>query len=165
MVNQSVLANGGELKETQYYGEVQMGDGSDKVLFSATLERVMFTLSSLENKYKVIKIKIENKSKSPLALSIENDEIEIVLNNGKKIAGILNMRKHDPELWNGFNPEMRETLAYPDVVTPPPKGVHNIFLFIPDPKLDTLPVVFRYRIDSLDKKMIEIKLVSMAVGR
>lgn len=141
-----------------------MGEDPGKMVFSVALERMLFTLNSLENKYKVVRIQIENASKSPLPLSVEKDEMEIVLENGKTVTGILNIRKHDPELWNGLKPGMREMLAYPEVLTARPqgKGVHNIFVFIPDPKLDLLPVVFRYRIDSLEKKLVEIKVISPA---
>ncbi len=167
VASQSALGNGGEFKETRYRGEIQMSDDSGKIVFSAAIDRVMFTLNSLESKYKVIRIQIENGSKSILPLSVEKDEMEIILEDGKKVTGILNLRKDAPELWNGFKPELREMLSYPEVVTARPqgKGLHNIFLFIPDPKLDTLPVVFRYRIDSLNRKVIEIKQVSMAVAR
>ena len=159
--NRSVLGNGGEFKEARYRGEMQMGEDSGKIVFSAAIERVMFTLNSLESKYKVIRIQIENGSKSTIPLSVEKDEIEIILEDGKKMTGILNLRKHAPELWSGFKPELREMLAYPEVLTARPqgKGLHNVFLFIPDPTLDLLPVVFRYRIDSLDKKAVEMKVI------
>jgi hypothetical protein len=160
VVNRSVLSNGGEFKETRYRGEIQMGGDSGKIVFSAVIDRVMFTLNSLESKYKVIRIQIENGSRSTFPLSLEKDEMEIILEDGKKVAGILNLRKDAPELWSAFKPELREMLAYPEVVTARPqgKGLHNVFLFIPDPKLDTLPAVFRYRIDSLDK-VVEMKIL------
>lgn len=158
-MNHSVLGNGGEFKQTEYLGEIQTGDDSGKVQFSTTIDRLMFTLTSLRNKYKVIRIQIENSSKSPISLSIEKDEMEIFFEDGKKINGILNIRKHDPELWSGFRLEIREMLAYPEVVTAPPnRGVHNVFVFIPDPRLDVLPVIFRYKIDSLERKPVEIKM-------
>ncbi len=154
VTKESALCNGRELRETEYQGQIKMAQG--EVLFSTRIEKVMFSLNSLQDKYKVVRIQVENRSNIAISLSIEKDKMELLFMDGRIISGILDLSSHDPNLWQSFSPEFRAILAYPEIVQKETRSIQNIFIFIPNPKLDELPKSFRYTIDSLEKRRIDI---------
>jgi hypothetical protein len=150
------LSNGGKGKTDRYKGQILLGQNWDEdCQFSIEIEKVMFHLNSVQNKYKVVRIKINNYSKKALHLSKEKDKIELHLPGNRSIPGILDLSNHDPTFWDTFDAAMRKTLVYPEVVKEGEE--ENIFVFIPDPKLEELPLEFLYTIDSLPGKQVIIE--------
>jgi len=148
-----VRGNGGKGKKVIYAGAIEVGKDSGEVLFSSELERVMFRLTSVQNKYKVVRVKIENKSRKQLYLSREKDKMELQLVD-RVITGILNISSHDPTLWDSLDPELRKALAYPQLVEPGEE--ENIFVFIPDRDLKEVPRKFTYTIGNVPQKKVVI---------
>src|SRR5262245_40740830 len=110
-VSNTALSNGGKGKTAKYTGQIKIGQGTDKIEFSTEIERVLFLLNSVENKYKVVRIKINNLSKNALRLSREKDRIELHFNDGSGVlSGMLDISNRDPIFWNTFNREMKEIL-------------------------------------------------------
>jgi hypothetical protein len=144
-------ANGGKGKVTTYQASVTMDDQGREVVFSAQLERVLFSLTSVQSKYKLVRIKIDNKSKKDLALSLEKDQIALRVGS-ETLPGILDLGKQDPAMWDALGPAIRDQIAYPAKVKAGEE--ENIFVFIAKPALSDLPRDFRYSIESLAEKPV-----------
>ncbi|MHC4270108.1 MAG: hypothetical protein ACYSTS_16815 [Planctomycetota bacterium] len=148
------FCNGGKGKKTFYKGQIKLGE-EEVCEFSTEIEQVLFRINSVENKYKVVRIKIINKSEKTLHLSIDKDKLELAYNEGH-ITGILDLSKYDPIFWDALDSDIRNTLVYPQIVEG--KGEEeNVFVFIPNPKLEKLPLAFIYTIESLPgRKEVDI---------
>ncbi|MCI0564213.1 MAG: hypothetical protein MN733_37535 [Nitrososphaera sp.] len=153
---ESAPINGGIGKPDHYVGQIQLGQNpGEECQFLIEIERILFRLNSVENKYKVVRIKINNQSGSILHLSREKDKIELYFPNNNTVLGILDLSNHDPAFWDAFEADMRRILAYPEVVKAGEE--ENIFVFIPDPKLKEPPMAFLYTIESLPEKEVIIR--------
>lgn len=163
IVPEVALCNGGKGKTDRYIGEISIdGNLPGACIFSTEIEKVLFRLNSVQNTYKVVRIKIVNFSKIPLLLSAEKDKIVLVYAH-RNISGILNLVNHDPTLWDTFAVEMRRILVYPKKVEAGEE--ENIFVFIPEPNLTELPEGFLYVIDSLPEKQILISEDRPVMGK
>ncbi len=158
---------------TRYLGGLMLGGDTreDRCEFAIEIEKVTFALNSVQNKYKVIRLRVENFSKTPMVLSAEKDNIELQLEGNVIVKGILNLRKADSPFWDSLDVEMRETLAYPQTIDPAKASTEGnrgkttplyVFILFPKDKVLKLPRSFSYRIDSLDK-VCEIPLRAPAL--
>jgi len=147
------LGNGGKSKATVYEAELRQPASTGDVRFSASLERVLFGITSVAGKYKVIRIQIDNFSRTTLRLAGNRDRVAVDLGN-RTVAGILNLSSTDRALWDSLPAELRQALAYPPVVEPGEQ--ESVFVFLAEPSLTALPVALRYRIDS---RNLELDLV------
>jgi len=144
-------ANGGKGKVKTYQADVSMDDQGGEVVFSTQLEKILFSLTSVQNKYKVMRIKIDNRSRKDVALSLGKDRMEVQV-AGETLPAILDLGKHDPAMWEALGATMRDQIAYPGKVEAGEE--ENIFVFIAEPGLADLPADFRYSIDSLAEKPV-----------
>lgn len=146
-----VYGNGQKGRKSVYTGAIKMSDNKS-CEFITEVEHVMFQLNSIDNKYKVVRIKIINNSDKKIKLSAENDKIEIKFPNDT-IQGILSLTKQDSVLWDSLSDELRRDLVYPLSVEG--KGEEeNIFVFMPTENLNGSPVAFKYFINSLSGEEI-----------
>ena len=127
--------------------------------FSVEIERVLFQLNSIKDKYKVIRIRVENRMIGPLKLSADQDAIEAEVNGGDVVRGTFNLQGQDGALWDSLSDDMRKELAYPlsirgvkgNEVNPRRPEVVYVFAFFPADKVSTVPRSFRYTIQSAGK--------------
>lgn len=127
--------------------------------FSVEIERVSFKLNSLKDKYKVVRIRVENRMTAPIRLSGDQDAIELEMGNGTVVRGTFNLRGQDGSLWDSLSDDLREALAYPLSI----RGVKGegadlrrpevvyVFAFFPSDKVTDVPRSFQYTIQSLGK--------------
>lgn len=127
--------------------------------FSVDIERVTFKLNSLKDKYKVVRIRVENRMSVPIALSADQDAIELGLNSGKTVLGTFNLRRQDGPLWDSLSDDLRQALAYPlsiggargdDTSRRQPEVVY-LFAFFPADQVSEVPSSFQYTIQSVGK--------------
>jgi hypothetical protein len=140
----SALANGGKGKVSRYV------DRSGPIEFSIELDEKLFLLTSVKNKYKVLRIKIKSTHSKPLALSKTNDKVDLLMKD-QRVAGILDLAKHDPSLWDSLDADTRNFLAYPETV--PPREEESIFVFVPLQSITVIPTAVEYTIASLPEKI------------
>jgi len=123
------------------------------------IEEIMFKLNSFKDKYKVVRIRVENGRKELLKLSAEKDAIELELSDGKTVRGTFNLQAQDGPIWDTLDESMRKALAYPlsirgakgdDPNGRRPEVVH-LFAFFPSEKVTGLPRAFSYMIQSVGK--------------
>ena len=141
------------------------GSQTNQCEFSIEIERVMFKLNSLKDKYKVVRIRVENTMSNPIRLSRDDDGVELDLRDGTTVRGTFNLQAQDSSLWDGLSEDMRKALAYPLSV----RGVKGedanqrraeviyVFAFFPADKVIEMPRAFRYTIQSVGKT-IKIEL-------
>lgn len=129
--------------------------------FSTEIEPVTFKLTSFKDKYKVVRIRVENRKGETIKLSAEKDGIELVLADGKVVKGTFNLKAQDGPVWDSLSDEMRKVLAYPLSIRAAKVGdgsrareeVINFFAFFPADKVPDVPRSFHYTIKSLGKTL------------
>jgi len=145
----------------RYVGGLNLGDArEERCEFAIEVDKIAFVLNSLENKYRLIRVRVDNFSKTPILLSPDKDSFELKVEENISVKGVLNLRKADPQLWDSLTVELREALAYPQTFEPAKVSTDGgrerpqpifLFIFFPKDKVPKLPGSFAYRIDSLDK--------------
>lgn len=160
-------------RPTVYQARVQLDPVSpEEIRLSIEVERVTFLLSSIEGRYRLIRLRVENATQTPLVLSRQNDRIEARLRDGRSLSGILDLRAADSAYWDGLDAQQRQTLAYPERIeagrapageTVRPEVVY-LYVFLPAEGFTTLPKMFIYRIASLPQA-IEMPLPPETAAR
>ena len=143
-----VFANGGKGKTEHYAGFARFGD--DFIAFDTSFDKVLFLLTSVQNKYKIIQVRVKNNGRSPVLLSDAKDMITIVFKN-RQVRGILDMYRRDSAFWDALTPGTRQILAYPANVSPGEE--QSVFVFTPA-DLPDVPLELRYKIATLPDEIV-----------
>lgn len=140
-------------------GEIRGSDGREQYRFTIDVERVMFRLLTVQSKFSLVRLRMQNATSGPLALSADQDRLELVLKSGASVPAVLNLQRGDSAWWDGLDPSMRETLAYPVTLkgVPAPAGGLPVrspeslyfYAFFPAAQVSEVPVGFAYTIASL----------------
>jgi hypothetical protein len=151
----SALANGSKATRVRYGGTVPMGDGPGKTCqFEVEFEPLLFRLTTMRDKYRLIRVIVRNTSDRKLVLSLTADRMEVQLPAGPRPA-VLNLGTHDPELWDSLPADLRKALAYPGSVDAGEE--RSVFVFIPATEPAATPLALRYTIASLPGGPIVIR--------
>src|SRR5438445_8778252 len=114
--SEGVPANGGKSKKTRYQATVLVADApQQRYQFDAELESLLFRLTALKDKYRVVRIRVVNSSQKTLVLSSADDAVQVEFPRGP-VAGILNMGAADAAVWDALAPDLRQAIAYPKLV-------------------------------------------------
>jgi len=152
------LANGGRDKRVTYKGELKI-NGNQVHEFSTEIEEVNFLITSVDGKYRVVRIRIRNWTKQKLGLSVESDEVLIhVKARERPVKGILDVSKFDKDTWEKFSEDLKSKLIYPTKVDPGEE--ENVFVFIPIDEMKSLPKFIEYSLKG--QKKIEMKVRNLA---
>jgi hypothetical protein len=152
------LANGGRGKRVIYQGELKV-DKNQVHEFSTEIEEVNFLITSVDGKYRALRIRIRNWSRKKLALSVEGDAVLIHMNAGEQpVKGILDLYKNDKKTWNKFSEDLKSKLLYPTKVDPGEE--ENVFVFIPVNDIKSLPTYIEYSLK--DQKKVEMTVRNLA---
>ena len=127
--------------------------------FSTEIEPVTFKLTSFKAKYKVVRIRVENRKGETIKLSAEKDAIELTLADGKRVKGTFDLKAQDGPVWDSLSDEMRNVLVYPLSIRAAKVGAGNrareevvyFFAFFPADKVPDVPRSFHYTIKSLGR--------------
>jgi hypothetical protein len=87
-------------------------------------------------------------------LSLTTDRMEIQLADGLRPA-ILDLGRHDPDLWDSLPADVRTLIAYPRSVDAGEE--RSVFVFIPVAAPPAAPRAFRYTIGSLPAGPVVIR--------
>lgn len=155
-LNQPGFANGGKGKVFVYGNRIDFSN-NNSTFFKVVLDEKLFLLTSVRNKYKVVRMKIDNtKNGSPIRLSKTEDKIELIVSSRNRVVtGILDLTNHDPAFWDSLDAETRSWLAYPKVV--PAREEESIFIFIPDKEIKTIPKYFKFTVSSLPGREVKLR--------
>lgn len=151
---------GREGRPTPFGGQVELANGECR--FSIDVERVTFLVTRVANKYRFVRMLIDCRGNTTLALSATEDRLDMLVDggDGAVATGILSLRQSDSSLWNTFDADMRRTLAYPPEVAPD-RPVY-VFAYFNVDDAASLPDGFEFRIASLDKTVRLMNLTTAA---
>ena len=159
----SALGNGGKGKRVMYRGALAGSDAGQDIQFDAELEPLLFRLTSVRNRSRVVRIRIRNTGAAPLALSAASDVVQAQLPGGSTLAGLLDLAARDAQAWDGLPADVRSAIVYPRTV--PAGEEESVFVFWPVSSATDVPTAFRYTIASRPDRPVVIRDVSAAVGR
>jgi hypothetical protein len=149
---------GGEGRPTPFVGQIELpGDEGEppagECRFSIDVERVSFLVTTVADKYRLVRMLIDCRGEDALALSATDDRLEMLVDDGEGgdgiAAGVLSLRQADGALWDVFGADMRRTLAYPPEVQAG-EAVY-VFAYFPVDEARSLPHGFRFTIASLNE--------------
>ncbi len=152
---------GGRGGPTTLFGRVRAPEGRDLYGFEISYYREEFQISSVYDKYKLVRVRVSNYSTTPLRLSAERDRIDLLLPGNSVVRGLLDLQSADSQVWDAFDAPLRQALAYPSAVkAAPAEGVRTgspeviyLFAFYPKDMVTKLPVRFEYWVDSLQQSI------------
>jgi hypothetical protein len=138
------LGDGAKAKTTVYQATL----GS--IEFSTEIDNILFALTSLQSKYKVVRINVRNRGRDTLRFSKSKDQVMLFFPDAAAgRVGLLDLQRRDPAVWDGLESELRAMLVYPELVEPGEE--ENVFVFIPDPTLTRLPVHVDFMVSSANR--------------
>src|SRR5438128_4798059 len=121
--------NGGKAKNVFYFAEVSLGaESGGTCRFSIDANPVLFYFTTVNNKYQVLLIRVENHAKVPLLLSKSTDKVQLHFGT-QTISGTLDLVAADRSTWDGLDPTMRETVAYPIKVEA--REEEGVYVYVP----------------------------------
>lgn len=154
----SALANGGRGKRVTYQGELKVNKNQVHE-FSTEIEEVNFLITSVDAKYRALRIRIRNWTRKKLALSVEGDAVLIHMKAGEQpVKGILDVSENDKKTWNKFSEDLKSKLIYPTKVDPGEE--ENVFVFIPVNEIKSLPTYIEYSLKG--QKKVEMRVRNLA---
>jgi hypothetical protein len=158
------LANGGKSKRVLYSGTLQAGDAPGQAVhFDAEVEPLLFRLTGVGDRYRVIRIRIRNTGTQRLVLSAGADTVEALIRSGPAVRAVLDLGARDAALWDGLDADLRSAVVYPRAVQGGEE--ESVFVFLPVVDLSDIPQGFRYTIASRPDRPVIIRDVSTAVAR
>jgi len=134
-------------------GVLEDEQGRERARLSVEIERVSFVLNSVQGRFRLARLRVENLGASPVALSVDRDRLEAEQADGGRVPAILNLQSSDSAFWDGLAAELRQALAYPQSVrgASGPGGrpeVVYVYALFPADRLIQVPAAFVYRIES-----------------
>jgi hypothetical protein len=137
-------------------GTVRGDDGRDRCRFSVEIERVGFLLNNVQDRYKLVRVRIENLGTSAVALSANRDRLDLVLQSDATVPALFNLQSADSTFWDSLSGDMRQILAYPQAIRAgraegpgsSPEVVYVYALF-PKDRITEIPRAFAFQIESL----------------
>ena len=101
-------------RASPYVGVVDLGNG-DRCELSVQVERVSFLLTTVANKYRLVRMLVDCRKQTGLTLSSTADRLELAIEN-RAVPAVLSLQRSDAAVWDALDMSMRQTLALP----PPP---------------------------------------------
>lgn len=137
-------------------GAIPGEDGQDRCRLSVEIERVGFLLNTVQGRYKLARMRVENLGTSPVSLSAGRDSLQLELASGETVPAILDLQSADSTFWDALSDDMRQVLAYPSAIKAgrSPRGgaspeIVYLYALFPADRVTDMPRAFTYRIDSI----------------
>jgi hypothetical protein len=134
-------------RPSPFVGVIELPNG-DQCDLSIQVERVSFLLTSVANKYRLVRMLVDCRKQTGLTLSSADDRLEMTVGQSV-VPAILSLQRSDSALWDSFDLNMRQTLAYPPVIKP--NAPVYVFAYFPADQVKTMPERFTFNIASLGR--------------
>jgi hypothetical protein len=144
----------------EYVADVRQADGSGSYSFNVSIEPLMFRLQSVQGKYRLLRLRVQNSTAATIAFSSDADRFDVIT-RGATVPAVLNPQHVDAPFWDALDATTRETLAYPmslKGVAPAAPGARPaspesiyIYLLVPASQVSQVPDSFTYSIKSLNQ--------------
>ena len=147
----------------EYVAELRVAGATEPYRFNISVEPVMFRLQTIASRYRLVRLRVSNPTPTPVVLSSDADRLEVVTQSGAAVRALLKPQQADPAFWDGLSPEVRETLAYPELLkgTPAPatgsrpEVPESVYIYVLVPAdVNQPPRSFRYTIASLNQTVV-----------
>jgi hypothetical protein len=115
---------------------------------------ILFQLTSLVGRYRVVRIDISNNGQKAFELSAENDRLAAVI-SGREVPAILDLGASDAKAWDAIADEMRRNLAYPVKVNPGEQ--ETVFAYLKDLPAGAEVTELRYSVASFPAAPITLR--------
>ncbi|HEV3074368.1 MAG TPA: hypothetical protein VHB47_08130 [Thermoanaerobaculia bacterium] len=145
-------ADGGKYTLLVLEGRVTVPGGALEL--TSQFDPVVFAVSSVQNKYRLIRVQLRNRGSQPLPLAATKDKLEAVMEKGA-VAGILDLASKDAAVWDALPAAARKALAYPAMVAAGEE--EGIFVFVLSAQAPAAPSELRYTLDSVPQKPIVLR--------
>jgi len=136
-------------RASNYVGMVDLGNG-DRCDMSIQVERVSFLLTSVANKYRFVRMYLDCRRETGLTLSSTADRLEMNTDN-RTVPAVLSLQRSDGAVWDAFDLNMRQTLAYPAAIKP--NAPVYLFAYFPADQVTAMPARFTFTIASLGRSV------------
>lgn len=140
-------ANGGKARMIELEASMPMAGGG-RCQFVSQIDPTLFTLLTLKDRYRVVRIRVSNESGQRFGLSRQADSVDVVF-EGRRVPGIIALEERDASLWDGFSPEMRKALVYPQAVEP--REEESLFVYVPSAEVPGPPSEILLKLASVEK--------------
>lgn len=134
-------------RSSPYVGMVDLANG-DRCELSIQVERVNFLLTTVANKYRLVRMLVDCRKQTGLTLSSTADRLEIAIDN-RQVPAVLSLQRSDSAVWDALDLNMRQTLAYPPAIKP--NEPVYVFAYFPADQVTTMPARFTFTIASLGR--------------
>jgi hypothetical protein len=134
-------------RASNYVGMLDLGNG-DRCDLSIQVERVSFLLTTVANKYRLVRMLVDCRKQTGLTLSSTADRLEIAIEN-RQVPAVLSLQRSDSAVWDALDLNMRQTLAYPPAIKP--NAPVYVFAYFPADQVNTIPARFTFTIASLGR--------------
>ena len=128
----ALWGNGGKAKNAFYVAEAGLDPEGGRVRFSIDANPVLFYFTTVNNKYQVLLIRVENRAKVPLQLLKSQDKVQLHFGT-QTISATLDLVAADGRTWDGLDATMRQTVAYPRQVEAGEE--EGIYVYVPTDNL------------------------------
>ena len=136
-------------RASSYVGMVDLANG-DRCDLSIQVERVSFLLTTVANKYRLVRMLVDCRKQTGLTLSSTADRLEIAIEN-RQVPAVLSLQRSDSAVWDALDLNMRQTLAYPPAIKP--NEPVYVFAYLPADQVRTMPARFMFTIASLGRSV------------
>ena len=144
-------AGGGVLNNPRAFFTTDLpGKPGDTVGARVEFQSILFKLNTVQGKYKVVPVLLENRGPEPIALS-RSDDTFVVLFDGSSVPGILQLSKADRDLWDSLDSSTQRMLSYPEQVGK--NEAVMIYVFVKEADLSGMPTGFDYTVKSLGRTL------------
>jgi hypothetical protein len=134
-------------RASNYVGVIDLGNG-DRCELSIQVERVSFLVTSVANKYRFVRMLVSCGKQTGLTLSSATDRLEMTIEK-RTVPAVLSLQRSESTLWDSFDLNMRQTLAYPPAIKP--GAPVYVFGFFPADQVNTMPDRFALTIASIGR--------------
>lgn len=147
---------GGEGRPTPFVGEILLPGGENEpprveCRFAIDVEYVRFMVTTVADKYRLVRMLIDCRGEEGLALSATEDRLEMFVDDGEGgdgvTTGVLSLRRADGAIWDAFDTDLHRLLAYPPEVRA--GDAVYVFAYFPADEVRSMPDGFRFTIASL----------------
>jgi len=144
-------AGGGVLNNPRAFFTTDLpGTPGDTVGARVEFQWILFKLNTVQGKYKVVPVLVENRGPEPIGLS-RSDDTFAVLFEGRSVPGILQLSKADRDLWDSLDSSTQRMLSYPEQVGR--NEAVMIYVFFKEADLSGMPTGFDYTVKSLGRTL------------
>lgn len=130
---------------------------------SIELEPILFPITSVQNRYRVIRVRIRNESSAVLRLSLAKDAIQVRVGS-RLVNGSFSVSDAEQAWWDGLSAELRTALAYPDQAVVKGGEEENVFAFFAVADVPTLPDEVLFKVASVSPTPIAIRRQNLAAA-